>query len=90
MKLTVLTLCCLIVFLQYKIWFDNGNVGDVKQIREELILTQTALEEQLARNESLYVKIDAVKHSEQLLESYARKELGLKKANEDYYQIVED
>lgn len=88
MRSTILFLCALFMFLQYKLWFDEGNVTEVKRLSEELALNKLELEEQLMQNERLVKVVKSVKHSPHVVESYARKELGMKKKDEDYYQVI--
>ena len=53
-------------------------------------MNKADLEEQLSQNETMLHVVKQTKHSSEVVEGYARKELGLKKKGEVYYQIIED
>ena len=90
MRLSLVFLFALVAFLQYKIWFDEGNFSDVKQLGEELAMNKASLLEQLELNQKSRHSAKVAKHSDEIAEYYARHDLGMKKEGEDYYQIIEE
>lgn len=90
MRLSVIFLFALIAFLQYKIWFDDGSLSDVKQLGKELAMNRASLLEQLEINKQSRHKANVAKHSDEIAEYFARHDLGMKKKDEEYYQIIEE
>jgi cell division protein FtsB len=89
MKVLILALAILTLLLQYKLWFADGGIGDVKQL-EKKINVQTAENNQLAEhNRLLAAEVDNLKQGNEAIEERARTELGMIKDDEVFYQIVE-
>lgn len=90
MRLSLVFLIALIAFLQYKIWFDDGSISDVKRLGQELAMNKASLLEQLELNKKSRRAANKAKHSDEIAEYYARHDLGMKKKDEEYYQIIEE
>lgn len=88
MKLFIGILLVLVIGLQYKLWFDRGNVNDILQIREEYKQQKEHYQRLLSRNHKLSEEVKALKEGGEILEEKARLELGMVKEGEVYYQIV--
>lgn len=89
MKALILALGILTLLLQYKLWFADGGMGDVKRL-EKKINVQTAENNQLAEhNHLLGAEVDNLKQGNEAIEERARTELGMIKDDEVFYQIVE-
>ncbi|MCS3903764.1 cell division protein FtsB [Methylohalomonas lacus] len=89
MKGLTLLLLLLLCFLQYQLWIGNGSLTEVnhlQQTRAELREQNQRLSE---RNESLAAEVMDLKHGKEALEERARSELGMIRANETFYQIVD-
>lgn len=74
--------------LQYKFWFGKGGMT-------EKILLEKELAEQVEKNKALKAKnlalkaeIKDLKNGLSAVEAYARRELGLVKEGETFYQIL--
>ncbi|UCH53762.1 MAG: cell division protein FtsB [Pseudomonadota bacterium] len=79
----------LLLLLQYPLWFGSGGLVAQWQLREE-IETQKAENAQLReRNETLAAEVADLKSGHEALEERARRELGMVKKSESFYQVVE-
>lgn len=90
MKTLIAIFIALLLLLQYKLWFGDGNM-------RELWRLQTAIEEQKKENEklrerntALEAEVQDLKQGLEAVEERARSELGMIKKDETFYQIVED
>lgn len=77
----------MLIFLQYKIWFAEGNVFSLSGFEQEI--TQQKHENFLHehKNHDLEMQINSMKYNEKIMEEKAREELGLIKDGEQYYHI---
>ena len=90
MKALITILIVLLLILQYKLWFGDGNMREVWRL-------QTAIEEKKKENETLRernaaleAEVQDLKQGLDAIEERARSELGMIKKDETFYQIVED
>lgn len=89
MRLLLITLCVLLVGLQYRLWFGKNSIHDYLQLQaqvEEQRAINASMEE---RNQVLYAEIDALRQDLDAVEERARNELGLVKQNETFYRIIQ-
>lgn len=89
MKSTVIVLVIIFAFLQYKIWFDESGVKEVGQLTAKLASEKNRFKDRVAHNQHMVKHINDLKHDEEMVEHHARKDLGMTKRNESYYQIIE-
>ena len=88
MKWLLGILFVVIVLLQMKMWFGEGGFRDVQrlavrveeQARENEILAQ--------RNLELQAEVEDLRQGLQAIEERARRELGMVKEHEQFYQVV--
>ncbi|NKB46360.1 MAG: cell division protein FtsB [Legionellales bacterium] len=88
MRIIVIVLIALLVALQYKLWFGEGNVREVWQLKEQVqqqMQANRALEDY---NVTLEAEIDDLKKGHTAIEEHARSQLGLVKPDETFYQVV--
>jgi cell division protein FtsB len=84
----VVILLALFVWLQYKLWFSPDGIPQFWQLKKtiaELNNENTVLQQ---RNDKVAAEIEDLKDGTDAVEERARKDLGLVKPNEVYYQIV--
>jgi cell division protein FtsB len=85
-KAIIILLVVLFAVLQYKLWFANGGFGYTLHLKKQ-IAEQKALSSQLReRNAQIADNIKALKESNISIESRARKDLGMIKKGEMFYQ----
>ncbi|OGT40188.1 MAG: hypothetical protein A3F12_08020 [Gammaproteobacteria bacterium RIFCSPHIGHO2_12_FULL_38_14] len=81
-------LVAVVIFLQYRLWFESGGILDYLHLKKQLS-TQTSLNEQLRkRNEELLFQVKHLQNDQDATESRARHDLGMIKKDEVFYQIV--
>ena len=88
-KILLLTLCLMIVHLQYQLWLGQGGYQDWQRIQQQLTQQQLSNAKLQQRNQGLIAEVQELKQGLETVEAYARMELGLIKQGEVFYQIVE-
>ena len=89
MKSIVILLLLLLVYLQYRLWFGDGNLPDVIQLGNEV---EEQREENIRlreRNDVLDAEVRDLQQGLDAIEERAREDLGMVKDGETFYQIVE-
>ena len=86
--LMIAVLVSLIVVLQYKLWFSDGGLGDVRRLNKTIALQQKENAELSEKNHLLAAEVENLKRGDDAIEERARTELGLIKEVETFYQIV--
>ncbi len=88
-KFLPILLILLLLFLQYRLWFDSGGVMNMLHLKKKFV-SQTEKNNQLkARNEDLLDQIRSLQENTDAVESRARHDLGMIKKDETFYQVVE-
>jgi cell division protein FtsB len=88
MKSIIIALSMLFLCLQYQLWFAKGGFLTTWHQRHELVLQQKINLDQKRRNDHVLGEIQDLKHGQEALEDHARKDLGMIKKNETFYQVV--
>lgn len=89
LRWVALVLVILLIALQVHLWTGQGGLRDV-WLLEKRVAEQKAENSQLKkRNETLSAEVEDLKHGDEAIEERARAELGLLKAGETFYQVVE-
>ena len=88
LNLLVIILIALLIFLQYRLWFEADGVRDLLQLKQKLALQTVENEKLKKRNEELIFQIERLQNSKDAVESRARNELGMIKKGETFYQVV--
>ena len=89
MKIIALVLLVLFIWLQYKIWLQDGGIPEVIQLQEEVEQVKTQVEKLQERNSSLDAEVKDLKKGLDAIEERARSEMGMIKEGEVYYQVIE-
>ena len=82
------TLALLLLVLQGQLWFGRGSVPDVKQLRDKLATLEAENAELKRRNEQIANEVRDLQEGLEVIETYARKELGMLKNNEIFVQYA--
>jgi len=88
MKVAVIALALLLAALQYRLWFGQGSLPAVSDLRARVTRESQENAKLAARNQRLEHEVASLKHSDQAIESRARSELGMIKGNETFYLVV--
>lgn len=89
MKTLAFVLLFLLVWLQYKIWLQDGGIPEVLQLQDEVAVVKTDVKQLRERNASLDAEVQDLKKGLDAIEERARSELGMIKEGEVYYQVIE-
>ncbi len=89
MRPIFLILIIALVVLQHKLWLGDGNIVQLHNLHEKLIMHERQNNQLAARNRAMEADIQELKNGDQALEEQARFELGMIKENETFYQFVE-
>ncbi len=88
-KIIVVILILLIIQLQYRLWFGDGNISQVKASQQQLDKLKKEAQLMKERNEKLYAEVEDLRKGEEAIEERARYELGMIKKNETFFQVIE-
>jgi cell division protein FtsB len=89
MKWVTAVLVLLLLGLQYKLWIGEGSVAEVWQLRKTLEAQQAENEELRNRNSALDAEVTDLKTGLDAIEERARRELGMIRSDETFFQVVE-
>ena len=88
-KLLPFLLLILLLFLQYRLWFEAGGVLDMLRLKKQLSQETQENAELKKRNDVLKHQVLYLQKNQSAIESRARQELGMIKKDETFYQVVE-
>jgi cell division protein FtsB len=88
-KIIALVLLVLLIWLQYKIWLQDGGIPEIIQLRQEVQQVDIEVKQLKERNASLDAEVKDLKKGLDAIEERARSEMGMIKQGETYYQVIE-
>ena len=89
MRVAVAAMTALLLLLQYQLWVGHGSVRDVWRLQQAVA---GQLQENAAlyqRNNALEAEVKDLKSGLEAIEERARRELGMIREGEVFYQVVE-
>ena len=89
MKIIAFVLLVLLIWLQYKIWLQDGGLPEVMQLQQEIETVKTEVQNLQERNSSLDAEVRDLKKGLRAIEERARSEMGMIKEGDVYYQVIE-
>jgi cell division protein FtsB len=89
MKWVSALLVVLLLGLQYKLWIGEGSFAEVWQLKRTLAAQQAENEELRNRNSALDAEVTDLKTGLDAIEERARRELGMIRRDETFFQVVE-
>ena len=89
MRLPAAILLLLIVLLQYPLWFGKGGWLQVWAYERELAAQRQTNGELRERNRQMEAEVGDLRQGYEAIEERARYELGMLKAGELFYQVVD-
>lgn len=85
MRLLLSSLFSIFVLMQYMYWFGDTGFFATRMLVQD-VKAQATMNFKLAeRNELMRMEIDRIKHDDSMIESIARKDLGMIKPGETFY-----
>lgn len=88
LNMAAIFLVGMLIFLQYRLWFQTGGLLDVFRLKKALAIQQVETDRLKKINEDLLFQVKRLQNSNEATETRARTELGMVKKGETYYQIV--
>lgn len=90
MKPINLVLLVTLISVHYALWFGDKNVFDLSRLNQAAQQIRLENEAMSQRNQRLVAEVVDLKEGGETVETIARSELGLIKAGETFYQIIEN
>lgn len=87
--LSLVLISCLLL-LQYRLWLKPGGIPDLVALKTRLAKQFNENEDLRKRNEELLLQVHRLQNNQESIESRARRELGMIKKDEIFYQVVRD
>lgn len=76
--------------LQWQLWLGPSGVPELLELRESIAEQRAANRRAEERNDALAAEVESLKEGPQALEGRARRELGMIREDEVFYQVVEE
>jgi len=89
-RTAIILLATLLLLLQYKLWLGSGNVIEVSRLKDAIAEQKRENAMLLERNKALEAEVQDLKKGQAAVEERARKELGMVKQGETFFQIVDE
>ena len=90
MKWVALGLFLLLLLLQYRLWFAEGSLAELHRLDEQLVEQQELNRGLRTRNKQLEQEVLELQQGLETVEDRARRDLGMIREGEIYYQVVEE
>jgi cell division protein FtsB len=89
MKILLSIIIMLVILLQYRLWYGDGGIEEIKALQLQLDDLKEQVEEKKERNEALYAEVEDLRKGQEALEERARDELGMIREGETFFQVLE-
>jgi cell division protein FtsB len=86
----ILLLLIFVGLLQYRLWFGDGNVLELRRMADRIVELQREGERRRQRNAALDAEVTDLKQGTEAIEESARQNLGMIKEGEVFVQLVDD
>ena len=84
----IFLLVFLLILLQYELWFQPGGIIQMFHLQKQITDQDKKNSQLQQRNDILIAKVQDIQRGNQVIEGYARENLGMVKKDETYYQVV--
>jgi cell division protein FtsB len=89
LRWVLLLLVVVLAALQYRLWVEQGSLGEVTLLRREIAVQRAEIDKLRERNRALQAEVQDLKQGLEAIEERARGELGMVKPGETFLQLVE-
>jgi cell division protein FtsB len=89
MKKLVILLLLLLVYLQYRLWFGEGSLQEVRELQRAVEQQREENLQLRERNDALDAEVRDLQQGLEAIEEHAREDLGMVKEGETFYHVVE-
>ena len=86
----VLLVLCILITLQYRLWWGEGSLKHTTQLEEQLFKQQLANDALQSRNDRLLSEIANLKKGTGQIEARAREDQGLVKDDETFFMFFDE
>jgi len=90
MRWMALGLLLLLLLLQYRLWLAEGSLAELHRLEAETVQQQEVNAALRARNVLLEQEVLELQQGLETVEERARRDLGMIREGEVYYQVVEE
>tara|TARA_R110001583_G_scaffold44474_3_gene141067 strand:- start:240 stop:515 length:276 start_codon:yes stop_codon:yes gene_type:complete len=90
MKWLLAILAVLVLGLQFRLWFGDGNLPSVWALQDSIAEQQASNQLLIDRNDALRAEVDDLKQGTSALEERARSEMGMVKRGETFFLLPEE
>lgn len=80
----------MLVLLQYRLWFGDGSIPELKAYQKDVDALQIKLHKQRQINGALEAEIKDLKNGLEAVEERARRSLGMIKKGETFFHVIEE
>jgi cell division protein FtsB len=87
-KIVPVLLLALLVFLQYRLWFEAGGLIDMFRLKQQVAVQQAQNDKLKKRNDRMVRQLQYLQANSDGIEARARGELGMIKQGETFYQVL--
>ena len=88
-RIVIAFLLIALAILQYRLWFGDGSVRELGQLKREAARQATENRHLEQRNRELSAEIIDLKQGTEAIEERARNDLGMIKDGETFYQVID-
>lgn len=89
-NLFICGLIAVLLFLQYKLWFQADGMHSLFALKKTIALQQNENDQLKKQNDLLVFQIQRLQKSQDAAETRARNELGMIKKGETFYQVIKN
>ncbi|HEY5789295.1 MAG TPA: cell division protein FtsB [Gammaproteobacteria bacterium] len=90
MRSLIVALLLLVLALQAKLWFGDGGVRELQQLRRTLAVQEEENGLLRERNAALAAEVEDLRQGLAAVEERARSELGMIVRGEAFFQVIEE
>lgn len=87
LKGLAVALLLLLALLQYRLWFGDGGVHELREVRERVTALDQANQPLRDRNERLTAEVIDLKTGLDAIEERARSDIGMVRTDEQFYWV---
>lgn len=88
LRLLMILLLLMLVVLQYRLWVGQGSLAEVAHLERQIERQRNRIAEMEERNARLQAEVKSLKQGLEAVEARARRDLGMIKEGEVFYQVI--
>ena len=90
MQLLIIVFVVLLGLLQFTLWFGEGGLPQMWELERKIEAQQAQNQQREERNRALAAEVADLKQGLAAIEERARSEMGMIKADETFFQIIDE